>query len=367
MARSDWQSPLPVEAFSKHMTKALQSTSIPDLRLLFPPREKQNGEEFWQQSYRNKGAWDVNSGAWVAQKALSRPAGAVPRRMWEATAESDKTFAAWMKRLTPHQDIDFYMTFVDKDETETGHEFESRDKLDSNLDPSSSVISMLAQGFITKGNARIIAALTAPTAIRKMLDMQYYSSGTTKNPNFGKIKTVTENWTDNNPYAEYTTVNAGYLSIEDDLPQIEAELEACNVPHGMRKIILINTLDAGVFKSKNYNVLHNSDFPFVKNTDLHSGELPEISGFSWIKSNQIPRGTMIAFVPEAMARVPYLDFEQALDRSIELRNHIIYYAHEEWGINRIDDIGVKKITIKPVSTSSDSGSGTGGTSGSGNP
>lgn len=357
MARTDWQSPLPVEAFSNHMEKALQSTSIPDLRLLFPAREKQSGEEFWQQSYRNKGAWDENTGAWVAQKALSRPAGAVPRRMWEATAEADKTFAAWMKRLTPHQDIDFYMTFIDKAETETGHEFESRDKLDGNLDPSSPVISMLAQGFITKGNSRIIDALVAPTTMRKMLDMQYYTSGTTKNPNFGKIKTVTENWTDNNQYAEYTSVNQGYLSIEDDLPQIEAELEACNVPHGMRKIILINTLDAGVFKSKNFNVLHNADFPFVKNTDLRSGELPEMFGFSWIKCNQIPRGTMIAFVPEAMARVPYLEFEQTLGYDITLRNHPVYYGHEEWGIGRIDDIGVKKITIKPASASgSDSSS-----------
>ena len=67
---------------------------------------------------------------------------------------------------------------------------------------------------------------------------------------------------------------------------------------------------------------------------------------------------MIAFVPEAMCRVPYLDLEQALDHDIMLRNHIVYYAHEEWGVGRIDDIGVKKITIKPVTeTSSDTGGG----------
>lgn len=348
MSRQDWQAPLPIDAFSNHFTKALQCGSIPDLKLLIPAISKQSGESYWQQSYRNKGAFDNNSGAWVAQKALDRPAGAVPRRNWEAFAEADKTFANWLKRVTPHQDIDFYMTLIDKDETETGHEFESRDKLDMNLDPTSPVISMLAQGFVTKGNARIIEALTASTATRKMLDMKYYTSGTTKNPNFGKVKTVAENWTDNNPYASYTTAQEGFLSIEDDLPQIEAELDACNVPHGMRKIILLNPFDAAKVKTKNFKVLFNSEFPFVKNSDLQSGDLPEMFGFSWIKCNQIPKGTMIAFVPEAMCRVPYLDLEQALDHDIMLRNHIVYYAHEEWGVGRIDDIGVKKITIKPV-------------------
>lgn len=151
MSRQDWQAPLPIDAFSNHFTKALQCGTIPDLKLLIPAISKQSGESYWQQSYRNKGAFDNNSGAWVAQKALDRPAGAVPRRNWEAFADADKTFANWLKRVTPHQDIDFYMTLIDKDETETGHEFESRDKLDMNLDPTSPVISMLAQGFVTKG------------------------------------------------------------------------------------------------------------------------------------------------------------------------------------------------------------------------
>ncbi len=60
------------------------------------------------------------------------------------------------------------------------------------------------------------------------------------------------------------------------------------------------------------------------------------------------------FIPEAIALIPYLDLEQSMDRDIMLRNHIVWYAQEEWGVGRIDDFGAAKITVK---TSSDSGVG----------
>lgn len=352
--RQDFDAPLPIVSFSDNFKSALVNSSIPDLKQLITRMPMQRGESYWQQSFRPKGAFNSDTGTWIQEAALARPSGATARRNWEATAAADQTFSAWLKRLTPHQDIDFYMTLIDKQETESGHEFESRDILDMNNDPTSPVITTLAKGFIVKGNSRIIDAITAPTSTRKMLDMQYYTTGTTKNPNFGKVKQVTETWSTVNQYAAYTTVNEGYLSLTDDLPTLEARLDACNVPHGMKKIILINPFDAGVMKTKNFKELYSKDFPFVSPADIASGNLPEMFGFSFVKCNQVKKGEMIAFIPEAIAMVPYLDLEQSMDRDIMLRNHIVWYAHDEWGVGRIDDFGAVKITVK---TPSDSGEG----------
>lgn len=359
--RTDFDAQLPVVSFSESFKSALTNGEIIDLKQLITRLPKQRGESYWQQSFRAKGEWNEDTGTWIQEGVKSRPSGAMPRRNWEAMAAAtagDATFAAWLKRLTPHQDIDFYMTLVDKYENETGHEFESRDVLDTNNDPTSPTLRMLAQGFVVKGNQRIIDAITAPTMTRKMLDMQYYSAGTTKNTNFGKIITKTESWTTTNPYASYTTKKTGYLSLADDLPELEARLDACNVPHGMRKIILINPFDAGKMKTNNFNELHNKDFPFVSAADLAAGTLPDMFGFSFVKCNQIKQGEMVAFIPEAIGLVPYLDLEQSMDRDIMLRNHIVWYAHEEWGAARLDDVGAMKITVKGSAVAG-SGSGSG--------
>lgn len=344
--RQDFDAPLPVVSFSDNFKSALVNNPIPDLKQLITRMPMQRGEAYWQQSYRAKGGFDNNTGTWIQEAARTRGAGATPRRNWENTAAADQTFSAWLQRLTPHQDIDFYMTLIDKQTTESGHEFESRDILDMNNDPTSPVISTLAKGFIVKGNSRIIDAITAATSTRKMLDLQYYTSGTDKNPNFGKVKKVTENWSDVNKYSSYTTVNEGYLSLTDDLPTLEAQLDACNVPHGTKKIILINPFDAGIMKTKNFKEMFSKDFPFVSPADIASGNLPEMFGFSFVKCNQVKKGEMIAFIPEAIALIPYLDLEQSMDRDIMLRNHIVWYAQEEWGVGRIDDFGAAKITVK---------------------
>lgn len=347
--RQDFDAPLPVVSFSDNFKSALANNAIPDLKQLITRMPMQRGEAYWQQSYRAKGEFNDDTGTWIQEAARARVSGATPRRNWENTAAADQTFAAWMQRLTPHQDIDFYMTLIDKQETESGHEFESRDILDMNNDPTGPVISTLAKGFIVKGNQRIIDAITAENSTRKMLDLQYYSSGSTKNPNFGKVKKVTETWGAVNKYASYTTANEGFLSLTDDLPTLEAQLEACNVPHGTKKIILINPFDAGIMKTKNFKEMFSKDFPFVSPADIASGNLPEMFGFSFVKCNQVKKGEMIAFIPEAIALIPYLDLEQSMARDIMLRNHIVWYAHEEWGAGRIDDFGAVKIAVKTAS------------------
>ena len=357
MARTDFDALLPVESFSDNFKSALANGKIIDLKQLITRMPAQKGVAYWQQSYRAKGAWNRDTGTWIQEAAKARASGAVPRRMYEGMAEADQTFAAWKKRLTPHQDIDFYMTLIDKAETETGHEFESRDELDMNNDPTSPTLSTLSQGFLVKGNQRIIDAITASTSQRKMLDMQYYTTGTTKNTNYGKVKTVTETWSTVNQYASYTTANAGYLSIEDDLPELEARLDASNVPHGVRKIILINPFDASKFKTKNFKNLYSKDFPFVSPADVASGNLPEMFGFNFVKCNQVKKGEMIAFIPEAIALVPYQDLTQSMRNDIMLRDHIVWYAHEEWGCGRIDDFGAMKITVKTETASGGNQSG----------
>lgn len=355
MGRQDWDSPLPIQSFSENYREALNCSQEIDLKQLIFHETKEKGDAHWIQSYKAKGKFDENTGTFVKQAALDRPAGAIPRRMWEALKESDRTFAAWMKRITPHQDIDFYMTLCDKQETETGHEFENRDKLDMINDPTNPTLRLLADGFIVKSNQRVLDAITASTTVRKMLDMNNASE------NFGKVVMKTENWKDNNPYAEYETEFEGYLSIFDDMPELEARLEACAVPHGMRKIILINTFDVALIKKKNKEALFNNQFPFVTAEDVRSGNLPEIFGFSWVKTRQVPRGTMIGFVPEAISMVPYLDLEQSLDTEILMRNHIFWYAHEEYGFVRNDDMGAFVIKYKQPAASGGSGGGSAGT------
>lgn len=344
----DFNAPLPVESFSNNFLAAIGSANIIDLKQLIRREPTQKGVAHWVQSYRSKGEWNENTGTWIPQKALSRDSGAIPRRQWEAMAVADQTFAAWQKRLTPHQEIDFYMSLCDKQDTETGHEFESLDVLEMNNDPTSAIMQELAKGFLTSGNDKIIAALKAATTTRKMLDLQYYTEGTTKNPNFGKVKTVSENWSDVNPKWEFTTTNVGFFSLEEDAPLLEADMEACSVPHGTTKIVLINPYDAAIMKQKAFKLFTSKDYPFVAKKDITNGYggLPDLFGFSFVVTNQINKGEMLAFIPEAISLVPYQELQQALDRDIMLRNHLMYYANEQWGVVANDDRGRFKIKIK---------------------
>lgn len=348
------EAPLPYESYSSNFKAAIAANGIVELKDLITRDNMQKGTSHWVQSYRPKGAWNDNTGAWIREGAKTKPDSAVPRRIWEAMAAKDQTFAAWMARTTPHQDIDFYNTLCDKQQIETGHEFETDDEVDMNNSPTSMVLRELAKNFTVSGNQRIIDALLAPTNVRKMLDLNNTSS------TFGKIVTKTENWSDNNKYWEIETENVGYFSLVDDAAMVQAKLECCNVPTSGKKIMLINPLDAGRMVTKDLKTLLSKDFPFVSKKDCSdgTGELPEMFGFSWIKSTMIKQGEMIAFVPEALTLVPYLDFEDWLERNPNLRYHPHYYAHEEWGVVCNDDFGRFKIKIK---TSSDSSSSTEGT------
>lgn len=349
---ANFNSPLPIESFSDNMKAAIGSSNIIDLKQLIRRAPPQKGTSHWVQSYRAKGSWDSTTGTWISQEALSRPAGAIPRRQWEALADSNKTFAAWQKRLTPHQDIDFYMSLCDKDDIETGHEFESLDELEMNNDPTSAIMQELAKGFIVKGNNKVITALKSATTTRKMLDLTASSS------TFGKVKQVSEAWATNNPKCEFTTTNVGYFSLVDDAPLLEADMEACAVPHGATKIVLINPYDAAMMKTKSFDKFTSKDFPFVSKKDITNGYggLPDLFGFSFIVSTQVAKGEMLAFVPECMTLVPYKDLTQALDYDIMIRNHLIYYANEQWGVVCNDDRGRFKIKVK-AETQSNTGQG----------
>lgn len=353
----NFNGPLPVDSFSSNFLAAIGSSNIIDLKQLIRREPPQKGVAHWVQSYRAKGAWNTETGTWISQEALSRDSGAVPRRQWEAMAAADKTFAAWQKRLTPHQDIDFYMSLCDKDDIETGHEFESLDVLDMNNDPTSPIMQELAKGFIVKGNGKIIAAIKAATTTRKLLDL------TSTSATFGKVKQVTESWATNNPKYEFTTANVGYFSLEEDAPMLEADMEACAVPHGATKIVLINPYDAAVMKQKAFKLFTSKDYPFVAKKDITNGYggLPDLFGFSFVVTNQVNKGEMLAFIPEALSLVPYQELQQALNRDILLRNHLVYYANEQWGVVANDDRGRFKIKVKTAtaSDSSSSGSGTG--------
>ena len=339
MARTDWDSPLPIQSFSANFRAALNSSPLIRLEDLVFTEPQQTGDAHWIQSYAPKSEWDDLTGALLPQKALDRPKEALPRRMWEALATQDKTFQNWLKRLTPHQDIKFYMTLCDKQETETGHEFESRDKLDMSDDPSSKVIAMLTSGFITSANEKVINAIKAETSQRKMLDLNPQSE------TFGKVILKTENWKDNNKYAKLKTKTAGYISIQDDLPMWEAYLDLAGVPNVGRKIILLNPFDAGMVKSKNFKEALSKDFPFVTNANIANGDLPEMFGFSWVKCKQVPKGKAYVFIPEAISKVPYLDLEMTLKNDIMLRNHPVFYAHKEHGFIRNDDLGAYEVAI----------------------
>jgi len=336
------QAPLPYESFSSNFRAAIASNSIISLKDLVSSEPKQKGSAHWVQSHRPKGSWNTETGAWIREGAQKKPDAALPRRQYEALAAQDKTFAAWSARRTPHKDIDFYATLCDKAQIETGHEFETDDDVDMNNSPSSTIIRELGQSFIVSGNQQVLDAILAPTSTRKMLDLNPAS------PTFGKIKTVTENWSTNNKYWQIETENVGFFSLEDDAAMVQAKLELCNVPNGGRKIMLINPLDAGKMVTKSLKTLLSKDYPFVTRKDISSGsgELPEMFGFSWVKSTMVKQGEMLAFVPEALSPLVPFDFEDYLERNPDLRFHPQYYAHEEWGVVANDDWGRFKIKIK---------------------
>jgi hypothetical protein len=74
--------------------------------------------------------------------------------------------------------------------------------------------------------------------------------------------------------------------------------------------------------------------------------MPDSFGLSFIKCNEIPKGKMYAWLPQAIAYVPWRSLTQKMGEDATYRFHPKFYAEEAQGFARVDDWGVVDITIK---------------------
>lgn len=331
------QAPLPVESFIPNFTASLGAYKGIDLRQLCNCNPAVKGQA-WQKSYRPKLAYDSAKGVWLEQLPKTLKKGEyITRRVWEADPDL-QTQENFFARRTPHQDVDFYMSAVNPVITETGHEFETLDKVTEADDPSSEVMKTLVDAFQLDRNIKVLQGVLAPKVTRKKLDLTKGSS------TFGTVVTADETW--GTGYSQYNTYETQetFFSLKNDAPRIRAMADSCNVSDKDELVVLINPHDAGDMCVKSFNEMYSIDF--VEKKHLASGSLPEAFGISFVKCNLMPKGEMVAWVKNAVSWTVWQDLEIGLDRNISNRNRPEFYAREVNNIVRVDDMGVFKINIK---------------------
>lgn len=332
-----------LESFGSNFNLALGANNDIDLRMLCQSHGQQKGSAYWIKSYKPKGAYDETTGTWREQLPLDRDLkgdqsaragkGTISRREWEVGGSTLQKFENDLARRTPHQDIDFYQTLVEPLVIETGHEFETLDELLENNDPTSPTISLLVSAFKRKRNMQVISAITASSMTRKR-----YNAST------GVISNVQEAWSTNAPNNAYETAQAGYFSLKTDAPKVRAILDSANVPDKTKVPVLINPHD---FADTCINSFDKwADIPYVTKQDIENGTMPDSFGLSFIKCNEIPKGKMYAWLPQAIAYVPWRSLSQKMGEDATYRFHPKFYAEEAQGFARVDDWGVVDITIK---------------------
>lgn len=347
------QAQLPVESFLENFHEALGAYKGVDLRLLTSVDRQAKGKA-WIKSYRAKIAYDSDKGVYLEQKPKTLNKGTlIDRRMWENNTDL-QTFANELARRTPHQDIDYYMSAIEPKISETGHEFETLDEIEEANDPASQTMKILANSFQLDRNQKVLDAVLATSVSRKKLCL------TKGNANFGKVVTADEAWATNAPHNTLTTANVGYFSLKQDAPRLRAMADCANVPDKEHLIMLINPNDAAEMCVNSFDQMYSIDF--VDKKHLTEGTLPEAFGISFVKCPLVKKGQMVAWLKEALAWVPWHEFDATLANNIDRRNHPQFYAWESNNFVRLDDLGVFVVNVK---TATQNASGEGGGSGSG--
>ena len=338
-----------LEKFGEHFNAALGANNDIDLRSLCQPMAQQKGSAFWVQSIRPKIAFDSNTGTYREETPRSRKLkgdleerisdGSISRREWENLADEFKKWEHDKARQTPHQDVDMYQTLVEPELNDTGHEFHSEDELLQSCDPTSQIIMRLVAAFKRSANLKVIDAIKAASTTRKMLDL------TTGSATFGQIVNNTVDW-NKTAYSNnfLTTTNKGYFSLKHDAPLVRAALDAAGVSDKTRVPVLVNPHDFAQTCINSFDKW--SDIPYVTKQDVENGTMPDSFGLSFIKCNDIPRGKMYAWLPQAIAYVPWHGLIQKYGEDSRYKFNGIFYAKESMGFARIDDLGVVDITIK---------------------
>lgn len=338
-----------LEQFAQHFEAALGANNDIDLRSLCAHQPQAKGSAYWAKSIRPKISLDETTGTYREQLPKSRnlkgdinaraAEGTISRREWENMEASLKTFENDKARQTPHQDVDFYQTLIEPILNDTGHEFETEDELLEACDPTSATIMLLVSAFKRSRNMQMIAALKAASTTRKMLDLAS-ASGT-----FGQIVNKTVDWNSTAYKNNFiTTANQGYFSLKDDAPLVRAALDAAGVSDKTRVPCLINPHDFAQTCINSFDKW--ADIPYVTKQDVENGTMPDAFGLSFIKCNEIPKGKMYAWLPQAIAYVPWKPLEQKLGEDPRYKFHPTFYAKEAQGFARIDDLGVVEITVK---------------------
>ena len=231
-------------------------------------------------------------------------------------------------------DIDEWYSIVTPETIEAGHTFSRADNIQALNDPTMRTIKGIAQNFFVSKQKLGLAALTASSVSRQ-----------TKN-------TTT---TDSLPSGQkYTTANVGYLKAQDDFPELRAKLDLANVPDKSVANMIMHPLDAAAFIKQSFDRLYNIDFVEAKH--LKDGSLPEIFGFRIIKSNLCPKGNFYAWLPSAVAVVPFEAVQTRMDEDPTQRFAPKFYIWETMAAVRVDDLGVIHGTIQTAASSSSSSS-----------
>lgn len=319
---------LPIDSFSANVKEALGKLNEIDLRMLVGWEPSQKGKSYHIKSWKPKQAYDTGTQTYIGQEALDRPIrDAMTRRVWEGLQEAEKTIANDLKRRTPHQDIDEYMTISKPNPVETGHEFETLDELETANDPTSRTIQGLAYGFVIKRQRQVINGMAAQTVNRLV----------------GETSDVVD-FDTAAPHNTYKTKNAGFISFKDDFANIRAIADAANVPDKSRLCMLINPFDAADMCTNSFDKMFSIDF--VEKKHVEAGTLPDAFGIHVIKSNLLPRGRALCWLPQALAYVPYEPMWQRLAEDPTFRYNAVYYARETGDCKRIDDLGVIRVNIQ---------------------
>lgn len=338
-----------LERFSEHFTSALGANNDIDLRALCQPFSQQTGSAYWVQSIRPKIALDETTGTYREELPRSRNLkggiadrvkdGSISRSEWENLADALKDWKSDKARQTPHQDVDMYQTLVEPELNDTGHEFTAEDELLQACDPTSQIIMRLVGAFKRSANLKVIDAIKSATTTRKMLDLKKGSD------TFGQIVNKTVGWNREDYSNNFiTTTNAGYFSLKHDAPLVRAALDSAGVSDKTKVPVLINPHDFAQTCINSFDKWQ--DIPYVTKQDVENGTMPDSFGLSFIKCNDVPRGKMYAWLPQAIAYVPWQSLTQKFGEDSRYKFNGIFYAKESIGFARIDDLGVVDITIK---------------------
>lgn len=233
---------------------------------------------------------------------------------------ANNTLANYQATLTPHDEVGRVRSWYEGEELELGYEFDKVEQIEEQLSARSGVISQLRKEYYLQRNAKVIQALTASTVKR------------------GRRVTATSDVL----FPEEQTV---VFPVVSTVPTLGLE-----VLNSVREKFLTNFIEEPVFtlinprhQSQLINAdgdkLHSRDF-VTSEEYFASGTLPQVYGHHIIPHPQMPVGTMVSWVPDAIEFGVWLDHFMRLAENPGKKYNLTLFMLQIIGAVRADDRGV---------------------------